>query len=306
MRASTFLALAIFTGCLQTPDYPELPPCTGFGCPAPPQPGTVDVCPGAIVLTGTSTDRTDLLVGDRADTASCGTGETAGFADYRWFVPVSGQYRIAVHAMSPVVVDVRGGDCTGDELACNAADDTAVDRALPAGEAVEITVAGSGSIELTIEKLPDVCGDGLCGTGEDSTTCAIDCPVAFCGDGLCEAGEDASTCALDCDTGDASDTCGDGVCGATESSGSCPWDCGAADTCGDGLCSGGESSASCPWDCGSDDGSGDEGGAGDGGDDGGGGGDDGGADDGGSDDGGDDCTDDDCFTGPRHAHHHHA
>ncbi|XCN72690.1 MAG: C1 family peptidase [Candidatus Electrothrix aestuarii] len=42
------------------------------------------------------------------------------------------------------------------------------------------------------------CGDGTCEGEENSTNCAIDCPVPVCGDGVCDAEEDNSTCPADC------------------------------------------------------------------------------------------------------------
>lgn len=46
-----------------------------------------------------------------------------------------------------------------------------------------------------------VCGDGVCGEGEDADSCAQDCAVEGpeCGDGVCEEGEDAESCEADCD-----------------------------------------------------------------------------------------------------------
>ena len=40
------------------------------------------------------------------------------------------------------------------------------------------------------------CGDGVCDSGEDSTSCLTDC--AGCGDGICNNGETCSTCSADC------------------------------------------------------------------------------------------------------------
>jgi len=83
------------------------------------------------------------------------------------------------------------------------------------------------------------CGNGVCGSGETSSTCPSDCPP--CGDGFCSFNETSSTCPSDCTV------CGDGICSGSETAFSCPGDCG---FCGDGICSLNESSFSCPSDCG--------------------------------------------------------
>ncbi|MEO6772716.1 MAG: hypothetical protein ABI467_06800 [Kofleriaceae bacterium] len=45
------------------------------------------------------------------------------------------------------------------------------------------------------------CGNGVCETGESSTSCAADCkPGPTCGDGTCDSTETASSCPSDCQT----------------------------------------------------------------------------------------------------------
>ncbi len=82
------------------------------------------------------------------------------------------------------------------------------------------------------------CGNGVCDSGETSSTCPSDCPP--CGDGFCSFNETSSTCPSDCAV------CGDGICSGSETSFSCPFDCA---VCGDGICSPGELQT-CPFDCG--------------------------------------------------------
>lgn len=94
-----------------------------------------------------------------------------------------------------------------------------------------------------------VCGDGVCGGGEDCSSCSIDCPQCdpgdgggggddggggpICGDGWCDPTEDCSSCAADCacegctfaceDYGYADGQCVDGWL--------CTWPCIDADAC---------------------------------------------------------------------------
>jgi hypothetical protein len=90
-----------------------------------------------------------------------------------------------------------------------------------------------------------MCGDGVCGAGENAAFCPEDCSISTgCGDGVCDGSEDPVTCPRDC----ASSLCGDGLCGRSESPESCPEDCLGA--CGDGRCSPGEDPRNCPFDCG--------------------------------------------------------
>lgn len=70
---------------------------------------------------------------------------------------------------------------------------------------------------------------------------------ARCGDGVCGSREDCSSCSSDCG---ACETCGDGLCGGSESCSSCSEDCGTCRVCGDGACTGGETCSSCSEDCG--------------------------------------------------------
>ena len=42
-----------------------------------------------------------------------------------------------------------------------------------------------------------VCGNGTCDTGEDVTSCIVDCAVdSNCGNGTCDTGEDSTTCSI--------------------------------------------------------------------------------------------------------------
>mgnify|MGYP003866663129 CR=1 FL=1 len=115
----------------------------------------------------------------------------------------------------------------------------------------------------------NVCGNGLCGPGENAGNCSQDCSVqcgdsicsaeescpadcAGCGDGFCDAGlgENDLSCAQDCSPGGVCNP--DGVCdaGAGENPQNCPADCGGGSTCdSDGVCEAGEDATSCPSDC---------------------------------------------------------
>ncbi len=117
------------------------------------------------------------------------------------------------------------------------------------------------------------CGDGICGAGENCTTCSVDCGLCTscgdhtcqasetcsscpedcnvcpkCGDGYCNNGENCTTCAPDCGN---CESCGNGKCEAPkEDCFTCSKDCGACMGCGDGKCQSPETCASCPHDCG--------------------------------------------------------
>ena len=95
------------------------------------------------------------------------------------------------------------------------------------------------------------CGNGLCETGEDCSSCPTDCGGCgpSCGNGACEGGESCSSCPGDC--GGCGPVCGNGACEGGESCSGCPGDCGGCGpVCGNGACEGGEDCAGCPGDCG--------------------------------------------------------
>ena len=88
------------------------------------------------------------------------------------------------------------------------------------------------------------CGDIVCDSGEDPTSCPSDCQANTCGNNVCEVGEDGTTCPGDC----MPTICGDDTCDApTENPAKCPADC-TWGTCGNGVCEAGEDN-SCVEDC---------------------------------------------------------
>ena len=115
----------------------------------------------------------------------------------------------------------------------------------------------------------NVCGNGLCGPGENAGNCSEDCAVecgdaicsvgescpadcAGCGDGFCDAGlgENDLSCSQDCSGGGVCTV--DGVCdaGAGETLQNCSADCGGGATCDfDSVCEAGENATTCPSDC---------------------------------------------------------
>ena len=84
----------------------------------------------------------------------------------------------------------------------------------------------------------DKCGNKICDSDEDATTCAKDCSnngnngsTTFeCGDGICADGEEED-CPEDC----VEDPCGNGTCDLDETFESCPKDC-EDPHCGNGTC----------------------------------------------------------------------
>jgi uncharacterized protein YkwD len=96
-----------------------------------------------------------------------------------------------------------------------------------------------------------ICGDGVCGVGENCEICPADCGVCTlgCGDGTCGIDESCASCPVDC--GGCSVVCGNAVCESGEDCTSCPSDCGTCGVvCGDAVCESGEDCTSCPSDCG--------------------------------------------------------
>ncbi len=85
---------------------------------------------------------------------------------------------------------------------------------------------------ITFRAVSAVTTEGVCNNnnvcetsfGENSFNCAADC---FCGDNICDSTEDSSSCPADCGAAPSAPTavCGNGVCEATEDSSSCEVDC---------------------------------------------------------------------------------
>jgi hypothetical protein len=122
---------------------------------------------------------------------------------------------------------------------------------------------GSGSGRDAGQGPSPLCGNGVCGHGEECENCPADCGScdgSHCGDSTCDVGGgECTSCSLDCggscggggvDAG-TSPVCGDGSCTGAENSTNCAQDCGGNNgSCGDGSCSGGETCSSCASDCG--------------------------------------------------------
>jgi hypothetical protein len=81
------------------------------------------------------------------------------------------------------------------------------------------------------------CGDHVCASNENCSTCSQDCGQC-CGNGACqpEFGENCSTCTADC-----GQCCGNGACDFGETCTTCPKDCGPCPpVCGNGIVETGE------------------------------------------------------------------
>ena len=52
--------------------------------------------------------------------------------------------------------------------------------------------------DLASDQCQGCCGDGTCGPGEDTCSCAADCPGICCGNGVCDADETCGSCSQDC------------------------------------------------------------------------------------------------------------
>ncbi|MGB7291848.1 MAG: NEW3 domain-containing protein [Thermodesulfobacteriota bacterium] len=133
----------------------------------------------------------------------------------------------------------------------------------------EPAFGNSANAIYTVNNSPSLCGNGVCDSGEDCSSCSADCVSgagASCGNGVCEAGggEDCLSCPQDCrgkQTGKPSARycCGDGdgqnplSCGDSrcKSSGFACTDLPVvASCCGDLQCGGIEDAFNCEVDCG--------------------------------------------------------
>ena len=129
-----------------------------------------------------------------------------GLLQFMSFLHVSGQFR----AYLPE------GGCTSTELSCT---DGLIDCA---------------DSDCAADAACDVCGNGICGGGEDSCTCVADCGAApslelSCSNGADDDCDGLSDCAdADCTSDPACEICGNGSCASGEDVCSCPADCGAA------------------------------------------------------------------------------
>jgi hypothetical protein len=100
-------------------------------------------------------------------------------------------------------------------------------------------VTGSPSAANATTLIPDVCNhDGVCGTGENCSNCAVDCQnqgggTGCCGNGTCEAGENPCRCTADCGAPTAHEgSCTNGIDEDCDSQ----TDCADVDCCTNGAC----------------------------------------------------------------------
>src|SRR3989344_8391118 len=120
------------------------------------------------------------------------------------------------------------------------------------------TIDCSAGYEVSGNQCVLICGNGVCGAGENDNNCPVDCnPV--CGNSVIEAGElcdnsavtngvcdmtSPDACTIDCSAGyEVSGNqcvliCGNGVCGAGENDNNCPVDCNPV--CGNSVIEAGE------------------------------------------------------------------
>ena len=126
------------------------------------------------------------------------------------------------------------------------------------------------------QRIPEDCGDGVCGDDEGTWNCSSDCGTgsgdpceSHMGPGCSDMAASWCVCNLDpyccriswdwhcvslatrqCGMACGGPSCGDKNCDIGEDCHTCPSDCGQCPRCGDGECSSGESCSSCPADCG--------------------------------------------------------
>ncbi len=175
---------------------------------------------------------------------ACGNGKCEGGEDFNWCLVDCGSCGDKFCGKNENHKNCAG-DCpaTCGNGECETGEDEAPPKLCP-----QDCSPPCGNAECEFGETPQlcpvdcpVCGDGICGNGEDKANCPKDCIVP-CGNGICEGGENPDNCAVDCGA------CGDGVCGKKEEEGGyCPMDCPVG--CGDGICDEGETKAFCPKDC---------------------------------------------------------
>jgi len=118
----------------------------------------------------------------------------------------------------PVVFELKKG--TYELMLVQREDGTKIDKLLITNDMGYIpTSEGSLGSNTPV----DSCGDSICDSTEDCSSCESDCGVCeFCGDSICQSGEDCSSCESDCGS---CVTCGDSICQAEEFN-TCASDCG--------------------------------------------------------------------------------
>lgn len=144
--------------------------------------------------------------------------------------------------------------CADDGLFCNGVEvcNEATQRCGSAGD----SCGGNTTCNEGTDQCDSLCGNGICGIGEDCSSCPDDCiggsSGGTCGscfkgacDGVCHPNKDG----IDCSDCWSSYCCGDGVCEGEENSLNCAVDC-PVTVCGDGTCDSDEDHCSCPGDCG--------------------------------------------------------
>ncbi len=106
------------------------------------------------------------------------------------------------------------------------------------------SVGSSGSSTTTVY---GGCGDKVCGSNENCSSCPADCgKCIICGDKICEGNETYINCPNDCKK---QIICGDKTCEGSETYLNCQADCKKQIICGDKICEGYESYSNCPADC---------------------------------------------------------
>jgi uncharacterized repeat protein (TIGR01451 family) len=95
---------------------------------------------------------------------------------------------------------------------------------------------GESTTTIDFANYQEVCGNDICGDGENCSNCADDCGSCEdepgCGDGDCDSAyENCENCPSDCGECEIESYCGDGTCDDNENSSSCCADCG---SCGGG------------------------------------------------------------------------
>uniref|UniRef100_A0A7S4SYQ1 Disintegrin domain-containing protein n=1 Tax=Ditylum brightwellii TaxID=49249 RepID=A0A7S4SYQ1_9STRA len=230
--------------------------CGGGVC----QPGTPVVCDDGVFCNGAET------CNESTNSCNAGTPVVCNDGLYCNGVETCNEVTDSCDAGTPVVCD-DGVFCNGAET-CNEATNSCDAGTDPCNDGNQCTAdACFEEIDSCVnDPIIDCCGNGVCETNEDCTSCADDCPsgtfgATECGNNICEKGETCQNCPADCNGVTGGKPSGRYCCSGGPG-GNCESRCTSSGNtcslnevtevqycCGDGTCNGSEDSTTCEIDC---------------------------------------------------------